>query len=411
MTASDPRAQIAEAPLSALQIGIIAVLFCLNGLDGFDVLTISFAAPGIVRQWAITPDGLGLVISIGLIATGFGSLVLAPVADRIGRRPIIAASLASMTLGMLICALAPTPLMLSLGRLFTGLGVGAVVPCISALAAEYANHRFRELAVVLVAIGFPAGGLLGGFLSAALLAHFDWRAVFAAGALTTGVLAIIAIAFVPESIEYLLARRPANVLLRLNIILGRLQRPVLQALPVADGRGTGTSVLDILARPELLGITLLVTLAYALHNGTTYYALNWIPKIVADLSLSQSQAAAVTVGYLAGAALLLWLFSRTPGQMPLLLSVAALLGAGLYGGQASLYGLMTRSFPVQVRATGVGFVTGAGRAGGIVAPIISGHLLGMGLGYPQVSLFMALGSLVGAIVLFTASRRVLQRAA
>jgi len=438
MTASDPRAQIAEAPLSALQIGIIAVLFCLNGLDGFDVLTISFAAPGIVRQWAITPDGLGLVISIGLIATGFGSLVLAPVADRIGRRPIIAASLASMTLGMLICALAPTPLMLSLGRLFTGLGVGAVVPCISALAAEYANHRFRELAVVLVAIGFPAGGLLGGFLSAALLAHFDWRAVFAAGALTTGVLAIIAIAFVPESIEYLLARRPANVLLRLNIILGRLQRPVLQALPVADGRGTGTSVLDILARPELLGITLLVTLAYALHNGTTYYALNWIPKIVADLSLSQSQAAAVgaccsgggivgaliaawlttrfdirpvTVGYLAGAALLLWLFSRTPGQMPLLLSVAALLGAGLYGGQASLYGLMTRSFPVQVRATGVGFVTGAGRAGGIVAPIISGHLLGMGLGYPQVSLFMALGSLVGAIVLFAASRRVLQRAA
>jgi hypothetical protein len=56
---TDPRELIADRPMSTLQIGIIAVLCCLNGLDGFDVLTISFAAPGIVRAWALSPDVLG----------------------------------------------------------------------------------------------------------------------------------------------------------------------------------------------------------------------------------------------------------------------------------------------------------------------------------------------------------------
>jgi len=428
---TDPRELIADRPMSALQIGIIAVLCCLNGLDGFDVLTISFAAPGIVRAWALSPDVLGLVISTGLAATGFGSLVLAPLADRLGRRPMIAASLVSMTVGMLVCALAPTTLVLAAGRLLTGLGVGAVVPCLSALAAEYASRRFRDLAVVIVATGFPVGGLLGGALSSALLEHFDWRSVFVAGALTTGVLALISVWYLPESIEYLIARRSSNARARINTILARLRRPAIQTLPEPGAVKTGTSLLDIVLRPELLGIALFITVIYALHNATTYYALNWIPKIVADLSLSQSQAATVgawcsgggIIGALfaawmstrydikllagaglLGAAVLLWIFAHTPGQMALLITASGVLGACLYGGQTSLYALMTRSFPIQVRATGIGFVTGVGRVGGIVAPLVSGHLLGKGLGYAQVSTVMALGSLIGGIALFTPVR-------
>ena len=418
--------------MSALQIGIVAVLFCLNGLDGFDVLAISFAAPGIAREWALSPDALGLVISIGLIATGLGSLVLAPLADRIGRRPMIFASLAAMTTGMVICALAPGTLTLSTGRLLTGMGVGAIVPCISALTAEYANRRYRDLAVVVVAVGFPAGGLVGGTLSSLLLARFDWRSVFVAGALTTGLLMLTPLLYLPESIEYLIARRSANARARVNAILARLGRPAIHALPEASTEATGTSILDIVLRPELLRIALLITLVYSLHNATIYYSLNWIPKIVVDLSLSQSQAAAVaawcsgggiagaliaawlaarfdirplTIACLFGTAALLWAFAHTPGRMSSLVAASAALGACLYGGQASLYALMTRSFPVQVRATGVGFVTGVGRVGGIASPIISGHLLGIGMGYARVSTLMALGSLAGAVMLFMSGRR------
>lgn len=429
----DPREAIAAAPLSTLQIGIIAVLFCLNALDGFDVLAISFAVPGIARDWATSPGALGIVISIGLGATGVSSLLIAPLADRIGRRPMILASLAIMTAGMLVCALAPGIFMLATGRLLTGVGVGAIVPCISALAAEYANRRYRDLAVVVVAVGFAAGGLVGGTIASLLLSHFHWPAVFVAGAVTTGVLMLAPILYLPESIEYLVARRSANAQTRINAILSRLGRPTIQALPDAPAQATGASPLDILKRPQLLGVALFLTLAYGLHNATLYYALNWIPKIVVDLSLSQAQAAAVaawcsgggivggiaaawlsarinirplTAAGLFGTGAFLWVFAHTPGQMSTLIAASVVLGAFLYGGQTSLYALMTRSFPVEVRATGVGFVTGAGRWGSILSPIVSGDLLGAGLHHSQIATLMALGSVLASItLLFGAQRR------
>ncbi len=428
-SSADPRESIATAPLSTLQIGIIAVLFCLNALDGFDVLAISFAIPGIARNWAISPGELGVVISIGLGATGVSSLLLAPLADRIGRRPMILLSLAVMTAGMLICAFAPEMVTLAAGRLLTGVGVGAIVPCISALATEYANRRYRDLAVVVVAVGFPAGGLLGGTVASLLLSHFIWRSVFVAGAVATGALMLAPIFYLPESIEYLIARRAAYA--RINTILLRLGRPAIQALPIANTQPTGASMIDILVSPQLLGIALFLTLAYGLHNATLYYALNWIPKMVVDLSLSQAQAAAVaawcsgggivggvaaawlsarfnirplTAACLFGTGALLWVFAHMPGQMSALVAASTVLGAFLYGGQTSLYALMTRSFPVQVRATGVGFVTGAGRWGSILSPIVSGDLLGAGFHHSQIATLMALGSLIGSVILLWAVR-------
>ena len=96
---------------------------------------------------------------------------------------------------------------------------------------------------------------------------------------------------------------------------------------------------------------------------------------------------------------------RSPSACPRGLTLASLLlGACVYGAQVSLYALMTRSFPVHVRATGVGFVTGIGRSGGIISPLLSGYLLGVGLPYSQVSVFMALGSALGAAALLLTAR-------
>jgi MFS family permease len=309
------------------------------------------------------------------------------------------------------------------GRLFTGTGVGALVPCISALTAEYSSHRYRDRCVIIMAVGFPVGGLIGGHGAALLLLHFDWRSIFVAGAVATGLLTLAPIWAMPESIDYLLVRRPAGALERVNEILVRLHHPPVATLPAVPADSNTRSVLDIFT-PALLLITLLLTLSYGLHGSTLYYSLNWIPKIVVDTGLSQSQAAGVaawcsgggivgailaaglatrfeirllTSGALVGAFLSLWLFAHAPGEVGILVAAALLLGSLLYGAQVSLYALMTRSFPVHVRATGVGFVTGAGRLGGAVSPIVSGHLLGMGLAYSRVSTLMALGSLVGAI--------------
>jgi MFS family permease len=384
---------------------IIAVLFCLNALDGFDALAISFAAPGMTHEWGTSPQALGVVISLGLLATGLGSLGVAPLADKFGRRPLIFASLASMTAGMLICAVAPGITLLSVGRVFTGVGVGALVPSISALTAEYCGPRYKERGVIIMAIGFPAGGLAGGQAAALLLQHFDWRSVFVAGGAATAVMALAPLLWVPESVEFQTARKRAS--------------------PASK-----------LTQPSLLALTLIITLTYGFHGATLYYSLNWIPKIVVDLGLSASQAAstaawcsgggilgAVATAWLAtrveirlltgvalaGAAVFLWIFAHTPGEATALLVASLLLGAFLYGAQVSLYALMTRSFPVYARATGIGFVTGVGRLGSVISPVVSGYLLGMNLPYSRVSSLMALGSFLGAAALATSGRRLAAR--
>ena len=421
---NDPRAALASRPMSPLQFGVIALLFCLNAMDGFDVLAISFAAPGIVHEWSISSQSLGVVISIGLFANAFGSLLVAPLADRIGRRPMMILSLVAMTVGMVLSAMSAGMVALSAGRLVTGIGVGALVPTISALAAEYSNARYRDFAVIIMAIGFPVGGLVGGQAAALLLQHFDWRSVFMAGAVASTVLLVAPLWLIPESVEYLLSRRPA--LERINTVLARLKQPALSALPAYSQAEKPHSVLDIVARPALLVVALTVTLSYSLHNATLYYALNWIPKIVVDFSFTQSQGATVAAwcsgGGIVGSVLAAWLatrmqirsltiialfataiglciFAYTPGELPRLMGASMLLGACVYGAQVSLYALMTRSFPVYVRATGVGFVTGLGRLGGILSPLVSGYLLKGGLPYSQVSLVMSLGSALGATAL------------
>lgn len=429
---NDPRAVIATRPMTAFQFSIIAVLFCLNAMDGFDVLAISFAAPGITSQWGVSAQALGVVISVGLLATGLGSLFVAPFADRIGRRPMILLSLAAMSVGMVMSAAATGVTSLSAGRIVTGLGVGALVPCISALTAEYCNQHYKDFGVIIMAIGFPVGGLVGGQVAALLLHHFDWHAVFVAGALASGAMTLLALWLVPESIEYLLLRKPVRGLERVNAILSRLRQPLVRVLPASDANAKSPSVLDIFIRPALLAIAIIFTFAYGLHGATLYYTLNWIPKIVVDLGLSQPQGAAVagwcsgggilgsvlaawlatrmqirllTVAALFGTSLSLVLFAHMPGEFAALTCNSLLVGAFLYGAQVSLYALMTRSFPVHVRATGVGFVTGAGRLGGIISPLLSGHLLQLGLPYSEVSNFMALGSALSAVVLLLTSRQ------
>ncbi len=123
--------------MSSFQIAAVAICVALNALDGFDILAITFAGPGIVREWELGPGGLGIVISTGLVGMSVGSLLLAPLADSLGRRPIILLCLILMTVGMLLSATADDVIALSIWRIVTGLGIGGMLASINAMVAEY----------------------------------------------------------------------------------------------------------------------------------------------------------------------------------------------------------------------------------------------------------------------------------
>src|SRR5271166_4193177 len=185
MSMSDPRKTLSVSNMSVAQIAAVAITIGLNAIDGFDVLAISFASPGIAREWGIDRAALGIVLSMELIGMGLGSISLGGVADKIGRRRTLLGCLAVMTLGMLMATQAKGVYDLSVWRVFTGLGIGGMLAAINAVAAEFSNSRRRSLNVCLMAIGYPIGAVVGGSIAALLLKQSDWRAVFRFGGVAT----------------------------------------------------------------------------------------------------------------------------------------------------------------------------------------------------------------------------------
>jgi MFS family permease len=132
---NDPRELIARSPMSTPQVLIIAITVALNALDGFDVASISFAGPGIAREWGIERGALGIVLSMEVVGMALGSLFLGGVADKIGRRRTILACTAVMAFGMFMVPTTHGLVEHSIWRVFTGLGIGGMLDFINAMAA------------------------------------------------------------------------------------------------------------------------------------------------------------------------------------------------------------------------------------------------------------------------------------
>jgi benzoate transport len=423
---SDPRELISRSPMSRIQIFVVAITVGLNALDGFDVLSISFASPGIARAWGIDRAVLGILLPMELFGMGIGSIFVGGIADKVGRRRTLLGCLLVMTLGMFMASRAHGVYDLSVWRVFTGLGIGGMLAAINAVAAEFSNARRRSLNVSLMAIGYPIGAVVGGSIAAVLLRQGDWRVVFAFGALATAAFIPLVFWFVPESVAWLCQRQPAGALAGVNRTLTRMGHPQAAELPANSAEARKRSVGDIF-KPPLLRVTILVTLAYFLHITTFYFILKWVPKIVVDMGFTPSSAAGVlvwanvggatggavlgllslrfglkhlTMSALAMSTIMLAVFGRGQANLAQLSLICAITGFFTNAGVVGLYGIFAQVFPTHVRATGTGFAIGVGRAGAWIAPIIAGFLFRAGYGLEFVAIAMGAGSFVAAIALW-----------
>jgi benzoate transport len=423
----DPRMIISEGRLHPHQVLILATCVLLFALDGYDVLSISFAAPGISNEWAISMATLGIVLSAELVGMSFGSILLGRMSDAWGRRPLIVVCLAFMAIGMAATATVDSILQLALWRFVTGVGIGGLLAAVSAICLEYTNTPNRALVQTLMAAGYPLGAMIGGAIASYLLRSFDWRAVFLLGAAATSLFIPLVLLAVPESIHYLAAKRKTDALARINRTLARLGHPKADRMPPVDGT-SGQAKWGELFAPALRATTPRVLVAFFAHTATFYFFLKWIPKIIADLGYSPAQAGEVLVWANTGGVLgciFFGLLTKKAPLRPLLLgtlvlsflsvclfglgqrtlgglSVTAAIGGFFATGSVSgLYALLSQAFPDRLRATGVGFVIGMGRGGAVVGPILAGWLFSSGFGLLPVAVLMGCGSLICAVALRT----------
>jgi benzoate transport len=426
MTNNDPRSLLATSPMSTLQIIVCTITVFLNALDGFDLLAISFATPGIMKEFQIPPSaGLGVVLSMDLWGMAVGSFLLGGVADYVGRRRAILSFLVVMTIGMFFCSRANDLGDLRLWRFITGLGIGGMLAAINATAAEFSNDRMRKFWVALMTIGYPLGNILAALIISPLLKTQGWRVVFELGAGATAAMIPVVWFCVPESVSWMCRKQPANALAKINATLRRMGRAAIDALPPVPSAAVKAPLADVF-KGQYLKLTLLLVFAYFAHITSFYYILKWVAPIVSQLGYPPSTIADVlfwaSVGGATGGAalgllslrlnlirltsavLVLGMISITifgSGQSSLseLKLIVALCGVFTNAGIVGLYTLLALAYPTHLRATGTGVVIGAGRGGAALAPILAGYLFGQGMTLQTVSIVMGCGSLIGAVTL------------
>lgn len=399
----DLRRTLAEGPLTRFQLAAIAVGIGLNMLDGFDILAMSFSASGVKADWHLLDAQLGALLSAGLVGMGLGSLTLGPVADRLGRRNVVLFSVALAGAGMLGSAAARGFYDLLVLRVLTGLGIGGTIASVAVVVSEYAPDRWRRTALGAYATGYSIGATVGGALAAYAIPRYGWRSAFVIGGSMSLLLLPLAWRRLPESIDFLLTRRPASALRRVNALLEAMHRPTIGALPEsADGAGASG------AAPVRAQLSLLMTpatgLVWAMFFCTMagfYFIVSWTPRLLHAAGLSASQgltggvllnlggiagcalyaiAAAradahrLLLAALVGSAVLIAAFSLTMTRLDAALWTALLLGIISNAAMAGLYAVGPPLYPTAVRATGMGWAIGIGRFGAILSPLASGAL-------------------------------------
>jgi benzoate transport len=425
LTHADLAAMIDHEPMTPFQTMAVVMCMVLNSIDGFDVLAISFAAPVISEEWGLTPQKLGLLFSSGLAGMAAGSLFVAPLADRLGRRWMTLASVLGVTVGMFLSALTQNVLQLAATRVVTGLAIGAMLPSLATVVAEYSSARRRELCVVVMSTGYPIGATIGGIAAVFLIASFGWRGVFVFGGLLSLAMLPIVSRTLPESLAFLAARRPEGALERVNLLLRRLGRREIDRMP-EPRRQEKASVRD-LVKGRLGASSAALCTAFFCVMASFYFVVNWTPKLLVNAGLRAEQGISggvlLNVGGIVGATVLGLLAARVgpfrivaltmlagaaavvsfgylADTLTVAMVLAAVAGYFLFGSMVGLYAIMPSVFPAEVRNTGAGLSIGVGRIGAIVSPYLAGVLLAAGWSSSATYLAFALPLLVAAVATF-----------
>ncbi|GAA5016216.1 MFS transporter [Acinetobacter puyangensis] len=396
--------QIDQQPMTTYQWFVIGICIFLNIIDGFDVMVMAFTAPSVSSEWLLSGSQVGLLLSAGLFGMAGGSIFLAPLADRIGRRKLILTCLAIAAVSMLASAAASSQAMLAIFRFITGLGVGGILASSNVVASEYANLRWRSLAVSLMSTGYGIGATLGGVLSLTLIGEFGWRSVFLVGGMTTVVMLVLAIWLLPESLDYLFAKRPSNALLTTNKILQKMKMSTIAQLPDVHVVATqqGQTAISKLFQGAKARQTLYLWFAFFLVMFGFYFVMSWTPKILIAMGMSPEQGVSagilISIGGIFGAAIIgllaskirifyalsiflgltalcVFLFVSVSAQVSTAFIVGIFLGLLINGCVAGLYSISPTIYAADVRNRGVGYAIGFGRIGAILSPIVAGIFL------------------------------------
>ena len=414
--------------MSGFQAMIVALCALIGFVEGFDINSAGYVAPALAKAWLLKPGVLGVFFSTGLFGLMLGALFIAPIADRIGRKPVLIASLVTFGVASLAASMSPSLQILIPVWFFTGLGVGGAMPNAVAVTSEYVPHRIRSLMVVLAFDGFLTGSIIAGLTAVGLIKIMGWPIVWRVGGVLPLILAPILWAFLPESVRFL-AGRPE----RQGEIAALMRRIDPDAPPgvryVLDEPAGKVSVRALFAAGHARRTILLWIIVFC-SLLDLFLMANWLPTQIGSLGVAAPVALALgallQVGGLTGTglgwsvdrfgpaptliaayilgALAIGGIALSGGHVPALAASILVAGFGIVGGQGAANAVAAMSYPTEIRSTGVGWYFGIGRIGSIIGPGIAGVLLAAGVTNRDLFLMAVVPALVAAAAAFLLSR-------
>src|SRR5215831_2647132 len=413
---------IDEAPISALQYRVFLFCAVVALLDAVDSVSIGLAGPLIATDLKMTPAAFSPVYSSGLLGAAVGALLIGPISDRFGRKPLLVLTTALFGLFTCLTVLADSFPELVTYRFIAGLGLGGATPCFITMAAEYAPLRSRATIVSLLWAGYPLGNSVGGFMASYVLAHFHWSMVFYVGGVPTLVVALLILLFMPESARFLAAQGASGKAVRLlraldvKLPAGNIEIPsAAQAktkVPIGDlfaeGRAARTVLLGLILYFGFATTTVIVLqtptlfrqagvpLATSAFLVGTYSIVATFGMAIAGYLLQRFGAMCALVAPFAAGAVLIAGLGFVAGSPIPAGAVMASLGLTVSVGSSGVIALTAASYPTAMRSAAAGWVMCLGRFGQVCSPLVIGLMLAFAWSPQQILAVMAAAPLLGA---------------
>jgi AAHS family 3-hydroxyphenylpropionic acid transporter len=372
--------------------------------EGIDLQAAGVAAPGIAAEFNPGPQQMGTFFSASTLGLFFGALIGGRLADGIGRKKTLVASVAVFGLLSFITQFSWDMAALSWARLLTGLGLGAALPNLIALVSEGEGGTRRAGTVAMVYAAMPLGGALASLLSMVLPAS-SWRVIFVVGGVAPMMLSPFMAFGLQESAAFRGLQAGADA-------------------PAHDARMPPRgSFMAIFADGRALR-TMLLWASFFLGLLILYLLLNWLPTLLVNDGLTRVHAATAQIGFNLGGVLaalfvgrqlsrkgrqltvitifaamplLLLALAEAPPGLAIITLIVCSLGCSVIAGQAFLYAMAPIPYPTAIRGIGVGAAVAVGRIGSIVGPKLGGMLKGAGQDAPHLLLDLLPIVIVGSV--------------
>jgi len=417
---------INEHPFSGFQWLIFFMCFVIVLLDGFDTAAIGFIAPSLITEWGISKPALAPVLSAALFGLACGALVSGPLSDRLGRRSLLLGSVLLFGVACLGSAFSSSIEQLTTLRFVTGVGLGAAMPNAVTMMGEYCPDRRRATLINLMFCGFPLGAAFGGFLAAWLIPHFGWRSVLVLGGVTPLLLLVLLLAKMPESVRYMVAN--SHPVERVRAALARISGDAVQAgsfvmtenAPQTGSKGLGV----VLSRAYIVG-SVMLWVAYFMGLVIFYASINWMPVLLKDAGLTPQRATLISALFPLGGvgavlcgvlmdrfnanriiaacyaltAVSVYFIGQAVGNVGALVFIVFVAGVLMNTAQSSMPALAAAFYPTQGRGTGVAWMLGVGRFGGIFGSFLVAELTREHFSFSAIFAIVAGAGVISCIAL------------